>query len=272
MSRAHLIVVGNAKGGSGKSTTANHLVTRLLCQGHKVGVLDLDARQQTLTRYLENRALFGHAAKVPLPQPTGCVVAEERRCSDADNHARLCATLEPLLSQQAFVVVDCPGSDTYLTRVAHGFADTIVTPINDSFIDVDLLARVDPHTFKILEPSWYSEMVFTQRKRRQLTDQHAIDWVVLRNRLSHTDARNKRHVGQVLQALCGPLGFRFANGLGERVIFRELFLKGLTLSDVRQFKTGVQLSMSHVAAHQEVRDLVNFLKLPGAKTPLKNVG
>ncbi len=262
--RAHIIVLGNAKGGSGKSTTAMHIATRLLGQGHSMAVLDLDCRQQTLTRYLENRHTFDASKKIGLPMPSHAVIDEDPKRSRKDNYTAMCQQIEAVVHNHRFVLIDCPGSDTYLTRVAHGFADTIVTPVNDSFIDIDLLARIDPDSHKVLEPSWYSEMVFTQRKRRLLKNGQRIDWVVLTNRLSSTAARNKRHIKQVLAHLAGPLGFRQAPGLGERVIFRELFLRGLTLSDVRQFKTGVQLSMNHVAAHQEVRDLVRFLQLKTA--------
>ena len=264
--RAHIVVVANAKGGSGKSTTAMHVAMRLLAEGRRVALVDLDGRQQTLTRYFENRALFARTHKLDLPMPLCAVLEEsgERNATAAHEaeYTQLCTVLERLLPDHHVVVVDCPGADTYLARVAHGFADTLLTPLNDSFIDVDLLAHIDADSLRMESPSWYSEMVWEQRKRRKLSDGHSIDWVVLRNRLSHTDAGNKRNVQQVLGLLAPHLGFRQVAGLGERVIFRELFLKGLTLSDVRAHKTGVTLTMNHVAAHQEVRDLVAALRLP----------
>lgn len=264
--RAHIVVVANAKGGSGKSTTALHLAMRLISEGRRVALVDLDGRQQTLTRYLENRAEFAATHRCILPMPL-CAVMEDSGERDATaahrvEYEQLCAALERLLPDHDVVVMDCPGADTYLARVAHGFADTLLTPLNDSFIDVDLLARIDADSLRMESPSWYSEMVWEQRKRRKLSDGHAIDWVVMRNRLSRTDALNKRNVKQVLDFLAPRLGFRQISGLGERVIFRELFLKGLTLSDVRAHKTGVTLTMNHVVAHQEVRDLVAALRLP----------
>ncbi len=262
--RAHIVVVGNAKGGSGKSTTVMHLVARLQDLGHKVAVLDLDGRQQTLARYLQNRAMFAATKKLPLAMPAYDVVDENSSLQRTVLHRLLVDKIEAHLYDHAYLIIDCPGSDTFLTRVAHGLADTIVTPVNDSFIDLDLLARVDAHSLQMIEPSWYSEMVFEQRKARLLKDRHRIDWVVLRNRVTHTDARNKRNVIKVLQALGGPLGFRHAAGLSERVIFRELFLKGLTLTDLRAHRTGIPLSMTHVAAVQEIRDLVRFLRLGAA--------
>lgn len=264
--RAHIIVLGNAKGGSGKSTTAMHIAVRLLSLGKSVAVLDLDGRQQTLTRYFENRQEHAEKRGIELPMPTFAVVTEsdEKYLDDAKDatYEFFCDTLERMSATHHFVVIDCPGSDTFLARLGHSVADTLVTPMNDSFVDVDLLARVDPDTFEVRSPSWYSEMIWEQRKRRFLSDHHAIDWVVLRNRLSHTEARNKRHVNQVLTALAPRIGFRHIPGLGERVIFRELFLKGLTLSDLKVANNGVTMTMTHVAAHQEIKDMVGALRLP----------
>lgn len=263
--RGHVLVLGNAKGGSGKSTTAMHIITRLLATHHKVGAIDLDGQQQTFGRYMENRANFSEAHKLNLPMPALRTIVEprlkDRTASEQQIYTQFCSALEALSTTCDCVVIDCPGSDNFTARLGHQVADTLLTPINDSFIDIDLLARVHPETFVVQKPSWYSEMVWDLRKRRFLKDRHKIDWVVMRNRLSHTDARNKRHVGQVLQKLAPKFNFRLAPGFGERVIFRELFLKGLTLSDLRLYKTGVPMTMNHVAAHQEVKSLMSLLQL-----------
>ena len=258
--RGHIIVIGNAKGGSGKSTTAMHVITRLLAIGHRVAAIDLDGRQQSLGRYIENRQVLVEKRGVKLAVPAIHVIAPSDDA--ARTYADLCATLEGVLPTHDFVVLDCPGSDNAAARLAHSFADTLLTPVNDSFVDVDLLAYINADTYEMIEPSWYSEMIWDMRKKRFIKDGHRIDWVVMRNRLSHSEARNKRHVGQVLDALAPRLAFRHVHGLGERVIFRELFLKGLTLSDLRTPGLGVELTMNHVAAHQEVRDLVQALRLP----------
>jgi chromosome partitioning protein len=91
--------------------------------------------------------------------------------------------------------------------------------------------------------------------------QRPVDWLVVRNRLSSIAARNKRDMGSVIEALARRIGFRTAQGLSERVIYRELFLNGLTLLDLRH-GSGPSMTMSHVAARQEVRDLVAALNLP----------
>ena len=228
--RARIIVFGNEKGGSGKSTAAVQVAIGLLRRGHRVATLDLDARQGTLTRYMSNRDAHGglpmpnHAAILPSTLNDGAEAAK------ADREA-FDATLTGL-SGMEFVIADTPGNDTTLSRLAHARADTLVTPINDSFIDFDLLARVDPKTRKILGPSIYAEAVWDRRKERAMARGVPIDWIVMRNRLGHSEARNKKEMGEALDELAKRIGFRVADGFGERVIFRELFLSGLTLFDL----------------------------------------
>jgi chromosome partitioning protein len=268
--RAHVVVIGNEKGGSGKSTTALHIAVALLGDGARVATLDLDARQGTLTRYLENRVAYMRKMRAELPMPTHASLqpsmSGHRDLDNSDEKLRFENALAPALSSADFVIVDTPGSDTHLSQLAHTWADTLVTPLNDSFIDLDLLARVDPDTLKIVRPSIYAEAVWKQRQIRASQGGRPVDWVVLRNRLSSLAARNKRDMGAVLEALARRVGFRVAPGLSERVIYRELFLNGLTLLDLKRGapseKQGPSLTLSHVAARQEVRDLVAALNLP----------
>jgi chromosome partitioning protein len=260
--RAHLLVIGNEKGGSGKSTTALHVAVALLGEGARVATLDLDARQGTLGRYVENRAAYARRKGLELPMPVHAAVPlstlPDRAAAEADERARL----EEVIGAVDFVIVDTPGSDTHLSRLAHTWADTLLTPLNDSFIDLDLLARVDPDTLKIVRPSIYAEAVWKQRQLRAVQGGRPVDWVVMRNRLSSLAARNKRDMGTVLSALARRIGFRTAAGLSERVIYKELFLNGLTLLDLKRGSGGPSLTLSHVAARQEVRDLVAALNLP----------
>jgi chromosome partitioning protein len=266
--RPRIIVVGNEKGGSGKSTTAMHILIALLLEGGRIAAIDLDGKQRTLTRYLENRAAFIARHNLRLAMPEHRVIVESelplKAESAADEAARFETAVAELSQQHDFILVDCPGSDTNLARIGHSHADLLITPVNDSFIDVDLLASVDPDTLKVLKPSRYAVMVWEQRKQRFVRDRQNVDWVVIRNRLSHLDARNKRNVGHVLQALEKRIGFRFLPGLSERVIFRELFLSGLTLLDLEHAgPTGASagLSMAQAAARQEVRTLLLGLNL-----------
>lgn len=263
---AHIIVVGNEKGGSGKSTTCMHVATALSRMGHRVGALDLDLRQRSFGRYIENRRAFARREGLALPIPDYRDLPEidAARLGPDENifDHRLSAAVAGLEADAEFIIIDCPGSHTRLAQVAHSLADTLITPLNDSFIDFDLLARVDPETSRVIGPSIYSEMVWNARQLRARAGLKPIDWIVLRNRLGARQMHNKRKVGAALDQLSKRIGFRVAPGFSERVIFRELFPRGLTLLDLRD--VGVEtLNISNVAARQEVRDLVAELRLPG---------
>lgn len=264
--RGHVIVIGNEKGGSGKTTTTMHLIVALLRNGFSIGSIDIDSRQRSLTRYVENRQSLINREGVTLPMPQHIVVTRSpyniQEEAEADERERFGRAINTLLAANDFVVIDSPGSDTYLSRFAHSFADTIITPINDSFVDLDVLATVDGTTLKIVRPSIYSEMVWEQKLLRAKRDSGSIEWIVMRNRLSNIDARNKRFMGQVLAELSRRIGFRAAPGFSERVIFREMFLQGLTVLDVMDNGTNSSISLSHIAARQEVRDLLKTLRIP----------
>ncbi len=267
--RAHLIVLGNEKGGSGKSTTAMHLVVGLLRDGYRVGAIDLDARQGTLSNYLVARRAYAERHGVELPVPLAASVFRSERDSRADaeeeERAALEAALRQLSTECEIIVIDCPGADTYLSRLGHGWADTLITPINDSFVDFAMLAKVDPEDHAVVNPSIYSEMVWEARKRRFSRDRGRIDWIVMRNRMGSTEMRNKRDVGATLEALAKRIGFRTVKGFGERVIFRELYLQGLTLMDVREAGLQIQMGMSHIAARAEVRALLSAIRKPAPR-------
>ena len=253
---AHIIVVGNEKGGSGKSTTCMHVATALARLGQRVGAVDLDLRQRSFARYLENRRAYLAQAGLDLPTP------EYRDLPEGEvQDARLTQTVEELDARCDFIVIDCPGSHTRLSQVAHSLADTLITPLNDSFVDFDLLARVDPTTGRVKGPSIYAEMVWGARQLRAEAGLKPIDWIVVRNRLGTQAMHNKKKVGAALEELSRRIGFRVLPGFSERVIFRELFPRGLTLLDLKD--TGVdQLSLSNIAARQELRDLMAGLRLP----------
>jgi chromosome partitioning protein len=265
MSQAHIVVIGNQKGGSGKSTTAMHLIVSLLNQGYSVGSVDLDDPQATLSRYLENRRNFVGSADMILSMPEHHTLArsiyDNRALAHGDELSRLDSCIQSLAATNDFIVIDTPGSDSHLSQVGHSYADTLVTPMNDSFIDLDLLAKVDPETYEVIRPSGYAEMVWEQKKARAIRDGGQVDWIVMRNRLSTIGSRNTRAMEEVLTALSKRIGFRIAPGFGERVIFRELFLKGLTLLDLRNPESGIRMNMSHVAARQEVRALLTTIGL-----------
>lgn len=264
----YIIVLGNEKGGTGKSTAAMHIITSLLRQGYKVGSIDVDARQGTLSRYAENRRLRSEAnpdEHLPLPEHYPVFRSEKSVVEEAqiEDEGNLKAALEKLKDSD-YIVIDTPGSDMYLSRLAHSYADTLITPLNDSFIDLDMLARLNPETMEIVRPSTYSEMVWEQKKQRAIRgDRRAIDWIVLRNRLTSVNSRNKEEMRKALESLSKRIGFRLVAGFGERVIFRELFLNGITLLDLRE--TRIAMSLSHIAARQELNQLLEMIQIPKQK-------
>ena len=262
MAQPKVIVIGNEKGGAGKSTLAIHLATGLLHGGASVSIIDLDIRQQSLGHFFANRRAWLKANGQSAPMPTEHVL-EAKLASQPEEVVvtRFQAALEEA-SRSDFVLIDTPGADTALSRAAHGRADLIVTPMNDSFVDFDTLGVVDPVTLELKRPSLYSETVWNSRKQRAMETGQSIDWVVLRNRLAPTEARNRRRVDDRVQALSRRVGFRIGPGLRDRVISRELFPFGLTVADLSPSIKPVAMSLQHVAARQELRALMSCLNLP----------
>lgn len=250
--RPCVVVFGNEKGGTGKSTTAVHVAVALAAQGRRVATIDLDTRQKTVARYLENRTATARRENIELVTPRFEVF-------DPAKDANIERRLEALAEDAEFIIVDTPGRDDPYAMKAVARADTLVTPINDSFIDLDLIGQVDPDTYRVKRPSFYAEVVWDARKARAKSDGGTVDWVVLRNRLQHLEAKNMRRVGAAVDELAKRVGFRVIPGLGERVIYRELFPKGLTLLDLGAIK---EAGLSHVAARQELREMVAGLQLP----------
>jgi chromosome partitioning protein len=267
MSQASVIVVGNEKGGAGKSTIAIHIATALLHGGAKVAVLDLDLRQQTLGHFFANRRtwLGANSAEAPMPieHPISSAGDALAKAGPEDQLARFEAAFAEVAGRAEFVLIDTPGSDTAISRAAHRRADLIVTPMNDSFVDFDMLGVVDPVTLDLQRHSLYAETVWESRKARATAERRQIDWVVLRNRLAPAEARNRRRLDTRVQALSKKVGFRVGPGLRDRVIYRELFPFGLTVADLSPTIRPVPMGLQHVAARQELRALMSALGFSG---------
>ena len=256
----HRIVFANEKGGTGKSTTAVHVAIALAYQGARVAALDLDPRQRTLFRYLENRAETERRREISLPGATFDVFT-------GDSVEQLEAQVAALLAREPggfdFLLFDTPGRDDPFARHVATGADTLVTPLNDSFVDFDLIGQVDAETFKVKRLSFYAELIWEARKKRAMAtikdNGREMDWEVVRNRTQHVEARNQRRLDQALTELSKRVGFRVLQGLSERVIYRELFPSGLTLLDKGHLG---ELGTSHLVARQELRGLISGLNLP----------
>ena len=248
----HFITFANEKGGTGKSTTAVHAAVALAAQGKAVAALDLDSRQRTLGRYLDNRLATVRRLGLELPMPA-------HDTFDPEKGESFEAALARVAEGADFVIIDTPGRDDQYARQAIVRADTLVTPINDSFVDLDLIGEVDAETYRVRRPSFYAELVWNSRTQRAKAHGASVDWVVLRNRMQHIEARNMRRVGEAMNELSRRVGFRIIPGLGERVIYRELFPKGLTLLDLQAIG---EVGLAHIAARQELREMIAGLALP----------
>jgi chromosome partitioning protein len=257
----HRIVFANEKGGTGKSTTAVHVAIALAYQGARVAAIDLDPRQRTLHRYLENRAETERRRGIALPTASFAVFQGE-------TVEELEVLTAELSEDHDFLLFDTPGRDDPFARHAATTADTLVTPLNDSFVDFDLIGQVDAETFKVRRLSFYAELIWEARKKRALAtirdQKREMDWVVVRNRTQHVEARNMKRLDNALSELSKRVGFRIANGLSERVIYRELFPSGLTLLDKGHLG---ELGTSHLVARQELRQLIAGLNLPMPARP-----
>jgi chromosome partitioning protein len=266
-----VIVVANEKGGSGKSTVAIHLAIALIKSGQSVATIDLDCRQRSFTHYIDNRLAWARQCGKELPAPTHVCFDEEAEFSTEDEAAgrsALISTLENLANNHSYVIIDTPGQNHYLPRLAHSMADTLITPLNDSFVDLDVLGSVDPDSFSITGISHYGQFVEDARRARQMEGKSDLDWIVLRNRLSNLASRNKRFVGDAIRDLSQSLGFRCIEGFAERVIYREFYPRGLTAVDELSESTlGARPTMSHVTAQLEVQSLVAALLGASSQMP-----
>ena len=254
--RAKIVVIGNEKGGTGKSTLAMHLAVLWLRQGKKVATMDLDGRQGTLSKYLENRKAFATRRQIDLPMP------EHVRMSNISNEVLfLRAQLDRLRNDFDVIILDTPGADTALSSEAIFQADILVTPINDSLVDLDVLASIDAQNMTLRGPSHYTERLFSVSQKRNLMQKTPLHWFVVRNRMSPFKNKNRQAIDALMPQLASKLRFTMLPSLTERIIFRELFLNGLTMLDLRENGLHYPLSMSHLAARQEVRALACQLPL-----------
>lgn len=263
-----IFVVGNEKGGAGKTTCSMHLIIGLLDRGHDVASIDVDSRQHSLTSYINNRKNYNDKNpenSVVMPRHFHIKKSDKQEFAEQEEQVCFEEALDQARNYADYIVIDTPGSYTPLSKIAHSYADTIITPINDSFLDLDVMAKVDGETLDISKPSIYSQMVWEQKMARASRDKGSIDWVVLRNRLSNLDAHNKRNVADALEKLAKRISFRIAPGFSERVIFRELFPQGLTLLDLKTANYNKSFSISHVAARQELRSFFDMLGIKANK-------
>jgi chromosome partitioning protein len=258
---ATLIVVGNEKGGAGKTTVAVHLTITMLYLGFKVTSIDTDIRQASLSSYLENRKRATELDGINIPNPNHYRITPSKSQLlseiNSEEHAQLTEILAKAHESSDFIIIDTPGVNNYLSTLAHSLADIVVTPINDSFFDINVLAEVDANNFNIIKHGIYTQMIWEQKINKAKREGKTMHWVIMRNRLHNLDSNNRRNIEKVIDSLKTKVGCKLASGFGERIIFRELFLKGLTLLDIKNEKVNIPFTTSHLAARHE---LINLLE------------
>jgi chromosome partitioning protein len=251
---ASIVVIGNEKGGSGKSTTAMQTAIGLMRLGYKIGTIDLDARQGTLTRMLSNRFETIKRTSYDYPSPLHFPIEKHKGTTTREQEQKdrdfLMMALAELSSIVDFIIIDTPGSDSYLSHLAHAQADLILTPLSLTQFDTDVLFHLDPDTGKILRPAIYTHVILNARKAAQ----RPIQWLVMLNRLNPD--RQKTHyedsLEESLKSGQEPYDFTLIKGFSERPIFHTLFAKGLSLLDVRQ-DDQLPLTPDLLIARQEIR-------------------
>ena len=271
--KATCITVGNQKGGTGKSTTAMHLAVGLLKRGQRVGCIDLDGHQGTFSHYLTNRRTYaqrsGQDIAVPRCHRIAPGEARDRVAVEQDERERFHEALAALADCD-YVIVDTPGHHGHLARLGHANADILVTPLNDSFLDIDVLAEVDLDKRLVVGPSVYAKMVMQQIEQRVASGRQPMDWVVMRNRLAQLDSRNSRDMTQLLRQLSKRMGFRLQPGFSERVVFREMFYNGLIVLDLPAWSDEFAPNLSQLNARQEVCELVDAVIASQKKSGLRS--
>src|SRR5499427_10542732 len=292
-SSPRVVVIGNQKGGSGKSTFAMHIIVALLKAGKRVACFDLDLNQQTVTRYLANRREWDRKHDRKLEMPDHYAVQERDAYGTARNLKQFMAQfrkdgrerndafidgsslthnadLKQFISQlreigradkHDFIVIDTPSGVQHLSLIAHGMADTLITPINDSFFDLDVLVAMERSDLEP-QPSGYAKMVSRALDARRQVSGRATDWIVVRNRLESIESNNQRQVNRVLDVIQRTLGFRIARGLLERPVYREFFTAGLTVFDsVEELHSARASNQANLLARLEVRNLLREIGL-----------
>ena len=259
-SKAHVIVVSNEKGGTGKSTISMHLAIKLMQEGFRVAVVDTDGRQGTLTHYIENRLLFLHENDLKLPIPELLTIEPAETPEQFTAHREQAAhEIGALLPAFDAVIIDTPGNKNYLFEEAHKFADTLITPMSDSLIDLNVISEIDFAHPDDRHAGRYAQYIWEVKKYLAALGKPMLNWIVVGNKISSLNSRNKNQVFGYLEKAAKTYGFRVAPAIRDRVIYKELFLQGLTVLDLSHEALKCRLSVSHIAAKQEIKSLAEFI-------------
>lgn len=258
--KGHIIVVSNEKGGTGKSTISMHLAINLLQEGYSVAVVDLDGRQGTLSKYIENRKKYCRVRNIDLPTPALFTYAPQEDIDLIEaSKENINNRIEELSREYDAVIIDTPGTKNYLFEEAHKHADTLITPMSDSLIDLNVMADIDFASSTIGKPGHYANFIWEVKKKMAAENRGYLNWIVVGNKTSTYNSKNKNLVFDYLEKLGKLFGFRFTPGLKDRIIYKELFLVGLTVLDMQHPKLQLKMTLSHLAAKREVKSIAEFI-------------
>ena len=258
--KAHIITVSNEKGGTGKSTVSMHLAVILMQEGFKVAVVDMDGRQGTLSHYVNNRKQFAAKNNINLIIPQLVTVSpRENTAENAEHIMEIEMVIDELSKRYDAIIIDTPGGKNYLFEEAHLLADTLITPISDSLIDLNVMAEIDKDNPQKHKAGHYAQFVWDVKKKLAQRGKPLLNWIVVGNKISPLNSKNKTMFFEQLEMLSKLYGFRMAGGIKDRVIFKELFLQGLTVLDLNTAALKGRLTMSHLAAKQEIKNLAESI-------------
>lgn len=241
-----VIVYANEKGGVGKSTLAFHHAIALANGGHKVAAIDLDRRQQSLARAIANRENTARCLGKALPSPRYGVLHQQ-------SGTQLHQEIGRIGSDCDFVIIDVPGTDSPLARYAMALADTLVTPINASHFDLDVLGHFDPVSGALRQPGPFASCVRDINTERARAGRPLGSWIVVKNRVRKAERCQQARVDNALTQLAGEMEFEVSDGLSERVIYRELLPFGLTCQDLHRIP---EIGRSTPQASREIEKIV----------------
>lgn len=247
-----IIIFGNTEPRTGKSLTLAQIAVTLLRAGHRVGTMDLDEDGEGLSLFLHRR----RETDPDLPQPV------HRRLPAAGRDEKTLATalmlaLTEMAADCDIILIDAPRGVGTLSRMAHGYADIIVTPVRDD--DLSALALFKGNTSRIEKPAPYAEMLEDEAIRRNARGAHPAQWYALRTRRITSALKNKKQSVDILDKISSTFGFTPLAGLHERPLYNDLFTKGMTVADLPG-----PFSMADIAARQEVRSLTTHI-IPAAQ-------
>lgn len=235
---AQIIVFANEKGGVGKSTLAFHTSIALARSGHKVLAIDLDRRQQSFSRALENRAATSRSLGIDLPSPQTLMLEHQ-------TGAMLMQEIARVGTGRTTIIIDVAGHDSPIARRAIAMADKIITPVNPTFIDLDSVAHFNAATMRFAKLGRFAETVEQLQTERHERGLPKTDWMLVKNRVRKAEKLQLKRFDQALDQLPAHLGVRLLSGLTERVAYRELFMFGLTHADCNDLPGMAHMGVSN---------------------------